>query len=746
MPIQVIKSNGTRENLDHNKITKSLEWAIGDLTGVSQSEIEVQSQLHFFDGIKTSYITDVLIKTCDDMADLRTPNYDIVARNLKLQKLYKRVFGSINPPNLKEFLSARILDGQYSANLNPCVSVSNGGYYSEALEQAIDHSRDFTFSSAGLDALINGYGVCDMETPQFMYMAIAIDIFKDYHINPTQHIIDMYEALSTFKITLPTPEMKSLRTSSTDYASCILMRMGDSLDSWKAASNALVSHTAASAGCGIDIADNSSIGDRVKLGKIKHSGKLPICKSVDTDILKTSQNGRRGSATAFINFFDPEIESIFALKSPRMPVEDRINDLSYGIKMNQLAYDRAKSGGVISLFSIREAPDLLDLFYSDDIAAFTKRYEELEQAELYSSQIDAQDYWTRLVAIESAETSSYYIINIDETNSNTPYTEPITQSNICVEIMQPTKPLSLTSPNSPDIGVCVLTNLNQGLIPIEDLPHYTNLAVRAQSHIMHRQVHPTPQANVFVEHYRDIGIGLSNHAYWLAKQGLRYGQSAALEAHNEWMEHFSFGLYSASLALAKELGAAPGFEYHNRLLPVNRYKKTVDDLCSGFIPSPGSTCDWMYLNAEIKVHGLYNCGLSAVPPSESSSVPSNQTSSLEPIRNLLTIKDKSGTNYKQFAPEAIPLADKYDYAYDRDITPDFLKHVAVTQKWVDKGISANSFYNPELHNGKVPAKQIISDLFLAKYYGVKSRYYQNTKLPDEQELQVSKCEGGSCEV
>ena len=735
--INVVKADGTTESLDTSKGSASLEWAIGDLPGVSLSEIEIQSNLHFFDGIKTSYITDIFIKTCDDMASLRTPNYDIVARNLKLQKLYKRVFGSTTPPNLFNFLSERAADGHYSKEL---LHLSNAAY--SQLEQAIDHSRDFTFSSAGLDALINGYGVCDMETPQFMYMAIAIDIFRDYHVDPTQHIIDMYEALSTFKITLPSPEMRALRTSSTDYASCIILRRGDSIDSWDAVDSALLKHTVASAGVGIDGADVASIGDLVKKGSIKHSGKLPIMKSTDSTIQKASQNGRRGSATEYVNFFDPEIESIFALKSPRMPVEDRINDLSYGVKLNQLAYDRAKEGGVISLFSTRVAPDLLDLFYSDNNLAFKQRYEELERLELYSSQIDAQDFWTRLVAVESTETSSYYPMNIDEMNANTPHTKPITTANICIEYMAPIEPLTTTEPDAPNIGVCVLTNLNQGLIPIEDLPHYTNLAVRAQSHIMHRQNHPTPQANAFVKYYRDIGIGLSNHAYWLAKQGLRYGQPAALEAHNEWMEHFSFGLYSASLALAKELEPAPGFEYHGKTLPMFRFKKTTSELCTSALHL---ALDWLKLDEEIQQHGLYNCGLSMVPPSETSAGPSNQTTSLEPIKSLLTIKDKSGTNYNQFAPEAIQLADKYDFAYDRDITTDFFKHAAVTQKWVDKGISANAMYNPELHNGKVPAKLIISDLFLAKYYGMKGRYYAVTKLPDEQEL-VSQCTGGGCSV
>ena len=606
--INVVKNDGRTEPFDLKKGTASLQWAVGDLTGVSISDIEIQSKLHIFDGISTSYITDIYIKTCDDMASLRTPNYDIVARNLKLQRLYKKVFSSTKPPSLRRFLHERVNCAHYSVELSPR-RLENSGIHFELLEKAIDHSRDFTFSSAGLDALVNGYGVCKMETPQFMYMAIAIDTFRDYHTTPTKYIIDYYNALSTFKITLPTPEMKALRTDSTNYASCIVMRMGDSLDSWKAVSNAIVDHTAADAGCGTDIADVSSLGDIVKNGKIVHSGKLPILKSIDTDIGKTSQNGRRGAATAYVNFFDPEIETIFALKSPRMPVEDRINDLSYGIKVNQLAYDRATQGGVLSLFSVRTAPKLLELFYSDDVKAFTEYYEELEAQGLYSAQIDARDFWERSVAQESAETSAYYIMNIDEMNSNTPHTKPITMANICIEYMTAIEPLSMDKPDAPDIGVCVLGNVNQGTVNIEELPHVTDLLVRAQSHIMQRQVHPTPQANAYVKATRDIGIGLSNHAFWLANQEFHYGQPEALEKHNEWMEHFSFGLYSASLQLAKELGKAPAFEYHDKVLPIFRYNRHVDELCTTDLK-----CNWAGLDIAVHKYGLYNCGLSMIPP------------------------------------------------------------------------------------------------------------------------------------
>ena len=734
--INVIKHDGTTEPLIIEKATRSLEWAIGTLSGVSLSEIEVQSKLHFFEGIKTSYITDIFIKTCDDLADLRHPNYDAVARNLKLQKLYKHVFKSITPPSLLDFLTTRVNAGHYSVNV---LNQPEVDYF--ALQQAIDHSRDFNFTSSGLDALVNGYGVCKYETPQFIFMAIAIDIFRDYHVDRTQYIIDFYNALSNFDITLPSPEMKALRTDSTDYASCIILRKGDSINSWKAASNAIIDHTCASAGVGVDIADIASLGDKVKKGKIIHSGKLKVLKSIDTDIGKASQNGRRGSATAFVSFFDPEIESIFALKSPRMPVEDRINDLSYGIKLNQLFYDRVKSNGVISLFSTRVAPKLLELFYGTDMDAFIAYYEQCETDGLFTSQIPAQDYVTRLIAVESSETSAYYILNIDEANANSHITRPITQSNICMEYLSATLPLDINFPNRPDIGVCVLGNANQGTVGISRLAHITNLLVRAQSHIMLRQVHPTGQANAYVAMYRDIGIGLSNHAFWLANNGFRYGQPQALAAHNEWMEHFSFGCHTASMELAKELGAAPGFEYHDKLLPINRYKRTVDELVD-----PALHCDWALLDSLIQQFGMFNVGLMMVPPAETSAGPSNQTTSLEPIRNLLTIKDKSGVNYKQFAPDCIRLADKYDFAYDRDINADFMKHVAVTQKWIDKSISANTFYNPEWNNGKVLASSIISDLFLAKYYGVKTRYYQNTKLPDEVDTTQSSCAGGGCSV
>ena len=385
---------------------------------------------------------------------------------------------------------------------------------------------------------------------------------------------------------------------------------------------------------------------------------------------------RRGSATAFVNFYDPEIEEILSLKSPRTAIEKRIADLSYGIKLNQLVYDRARDGKPISLFSVRKATELNKLFYGKDINKFIEEYERLESLNLYTSQIDARDF-LKMFAMERTETSSYYVVNIDEMNTNTSYLDEISQSNICVEFMTPTLALSSSEKDHPAIGICVLGNINMSEVSIDELPAVTKFMVETQTMLALRQNHPTSQANAFVKGYRDIGIGISNQANWVAKLGYKYGEPEVLNILDEWMEHFAYGLISASNELVDTFGVAPLFHKTNwkTTMPVDRYNKNVDSICNR-----KPSLNWDELRDRVEKKGMANCGLSMIPPSESSSIGSNQTSSIEPIKELLTIKDRQGMLLKQYAPDAIKLSDKYDFAYDRDLNKDFIKHVAICQK------------------------------------------------------------------
>lgn len=743
--VNVQKRDGTIVPLDIAKISKAIEWASKDLKGVSPTDIEVSANLHFYDKMPTSEIHNILIKTTKDMISLRTPNYDKVASHLLMHRLYKEAFNSTKRVSLIDaFKSIQEYNEDVLSNFTDDEL--------NELDAYIKDERDFNFSLAGLEQLVDKYLIVDYEgkakeNPQLMFMAISMDIFQNRGKDKLSFVKRMYNALSKFDISLPTPMMKALRTKSNDYASCITIKIGDSIDSWTIGKEAIVKHTVASAGIGVDISGVASIGDMVKDGKILHGGKIPLAKAIDADIQMSTQNGRRGQAVLYVNFFDPEIVTIMSLKSPRTETAKRINDLKYAIKLNQVWYQRVKNGEDIALFSTRKYPKLQELFESKDIEGFTKLYNQLEEEGKAESYINAREY-ASLFVVERTENGVYYPFNIDEANSNTCYLENVTQSNICMEFISPNKPISRNHLDRPDVGVCILSNINQGTVGLDRLHKITELLVYALNEIKDRQKHPTSQANAYVKEYASLGIGFANHAYFNAKNGTRYGTKKALKNHDEWMEHFQYGLLTASCEYAKEKGViASKFEktsYKDGVLPIDRYKKTVDELVDRDL-----SCDWDKLREDIKKYGLYNCTVSMIPPSETSSVIGSMTSSLEPIKDLITIKSTKGVSLIQLAPEALKLADKYDYAFDRkNMTEDFIKHLAVTQKWVCMGISGNTFYNSELYQDKkIPEKQILKDMFLAKYYGMKTLYYGNVFVEDEEESkQQENCSGGGCEV
>jgi len=742
--VNVLKRDGTLVPLDINKISKALEWASKDLRGVSITDIEVNANLNFYDGMPTSEIHDILIKTTKDMISLKQPNYNKVASHLMIHKIYKEAFQSTKRVSLREIFNK-------TEEYNNEILNNYTNEEIEELDNYIKDNRDFNFSLAGIEQLVDKYLIVDengkaKESPQLLFMAIAMDIFQNRGSDKLVYVKRMYNALSLFDISLPTPMMKALRTKSTDYASCITIKIGDSIDSWTIGKEALVKHTVASAGIGVDISDVASIGDKVKGGKITHGGKIPLLKAIDADIQMSTQNGRRGQAVAYVNFFDPEIVTILSLKSPRTETAKRINDLKYAIKMNSVWYERVKEGKDIALFSTRKYPELQRLFESKDIKGFTKLYNKLDEEGKADGYINAREY-ASLFVVERTENGVYYIFNIDEANSNTCYIENVTQSNICMEFISPNKAISSEHLDRPDVGVCILSNINQGTVSIDKLSKMTELLVFALNEIKDRQNHPTPQANAYVRDYASLGIGFANSAYFLAKNEVRYGSKKALKLHDEWMEHFQYGLLSASCKYAKEKGTkAPKFEltnYTDGVLPIDRYNKNVDELVQREL-----SCDWEALRKDIKEYGLYNCTVSMIPPSETSSVIGSMTSSLEPIKDLITIKSTKGVSLIQLAPEAIRLADKYDYAFDRkNMTEDFIKHLAVTQKWVCMGISGNTFYNSELYaDKKIPEKQILKDLFLAKHFGLKTLYYSNVYVEDEEDNRNENCSGGGCEV
>ena len=731
--MSVIKRDGSSEPLSLDKIRKSLSWAADGLN-VNPLDVESNSRLHIYDGIQTDFIHDVMVKTAYDMSTEQYPDYDRMAARLLMQKQYKYVFQSTKPIHLSEYLD------KFSKYYAVCITkLGDNSYFDEDdldyLNSQIDYTRDLDFSYIGLKTFMTSYFIHDKEIPQLIFMLIAMDAYRDRSLSD---IAQLYHDLSTFKISLPSPEMRALRTNSNHYSSCCTIRSGDSIDSWCEADSAVIKHTVDSNGIGLDIADIASIGDKVKNNTINHGGKVPIAHSFERLIGKSVQNKRRGSGTANINFFDPEIISLLGLRSYRTAADKRTTSLSYTIKVNQLIYDRAKSGGDITLFSTRDSSQLLLMFYSKDYPKFLYFYENLESKFPNNERISARYLLEQILTI-SQETSAYYLLNIDEVNERSTYDNPISQGNICNEFVTPTLPLDSSKPNEPAIGICTLAGINQANVGLEDLERICMQAVRLQNTVSSRQLHPTPQANAFVHHYADIGVGITNHAYWLAKQNLKYGTSEALSLFNEWMESFQYYLISASMNLAKsgEFNVPNGFEstYFSRGLMPTDFNNRQTKL------------DWTFLREQVLEYGMVNCGLSMQFPAETSSIIGGGTSGAEPIRNLITVKDSKDGFIKQFAPESATIGHQYTFAFEEpDMNTKLINHYAVMQDWMDKAISANLYYNPEHTNGKVLMSKLIEDVYLAKKLKLKGFYYRNTKTASATDTTTQACVGGGCNL
>jgi len=732
----VTKSDGRIEPLAINKISKAITWACAGTTA-KPTDIESLLGIHFYDGIPTSEIDQIVLQVLKDNITTRTLDYDKVYAKLYSLSVRKRVLGeshSSNFPSLASFIETMVDAGHYDKSLLDSVVDYN------VLEQTIDHDRDFTFSGAGIEYLTGKYTIrhnkTPVETPQFLFMAIAITLFP----HNTQRVVDMYEALSTFMISLPSPAMQALRTGSMDIASCIKIPVGDSLESWNEAARAAVLHTAASAGVGVDISAVASLGDIVKNGKINHAGKVPLLKKLEADINAAVQNGRRGSGLGLLNFYDPEVMTILGIASPRTEVNKRIVNLSYTVKCNSVIYERAQAGQTISLFSVRVATELDELFNSTRVDEFKAKYEEYEAMYPDAPKVEARALLEAILESRT-EISKHYILNIDTVNQNTPFKEPIRQSQICNEICLPTVPVSEHRRDKPDIAVCILTNLNMGQVPLEQIPFYTKLVVNMLNDNVLKQNHPTSQANEFVKQYMALGIGVSNTAYYLAKNGVRYGSAKALELVDQYMEHFNFYLYKASMEYARDNNSVPVKFSETKMadgwLPIDNISRTSD------LVNRKLDCDWEGLRADIRTHKMANTCLSAIPPSETSAVVGGQSNAIYPIKDLITIKSTATSVTKMIAPEAYALADKYDFAYTPGTNRNYLKTAAIMQKWIDQSISLDVFYDPSHNDEKLSMKQMISDLFFAYNHGTKGFYYQNIFMKDEEQAKLS-CSG--CEV
>ena len=726
--IKVTKRSGHIEPLDLDKMHLMVEEATVGLAGVSASQVEMTSGIQFYDGITTQEIQEILIKSASDLIDLEHPNYQFVAARLLLFALRKQLYGKMKElPQLEQHIYSCVNKDVYDADIY-------SKYSKEEIEKAnsfIDHDRDFLFTYAGLRQVVDKYLVQDRsgggvyETPQFMYMMIALTIFSDYpKETKLNYVKKYYDAISKHKINIPTPIMAGVRTPLRQFASCVLVDVDDSLDSIFSSDMAIGRYVAQRAGIGINAGRIRGINSKIRGGEVQHTGVIPFLKKFESTVRCCTQNGiRGGSATVHLPIWHQEIEDIIVLKNNKGTEDNRVRKLDYSIQISKLFYERFIQGGDISLFSPHDVPNLYGAFGTDRFDDLYVSYESDESVPRKT--ISAQKLFLDILK-ERAETGRLYIMNIDHCNSHSSFKDKVEMSNLCQEITLPTYPISHIDDHLGEIALCILSAINVGKVRSDDeLEELCDLSVRALDELIDYQEYPVKAAEIATKARRSLGIGFIGLAHYLAKLGFDYGSQEAWDAVHGLAESFQYYLLKASNKLAQEKGHCEYFgrtKYADGILPIDTYKKDVDEISSQELVH-----DWEDLRASISTHGLRHSTLSAQMPSESSSVVSNATNGIEPPRDYLSIKKSKKGPLKQIVPQYNTLKNNYTLLWEMPDNKGYINVVSVMQKFFDQAISGNWSYNPENYpDNEVPVSEMAKDLLTTYKYGWKTSYYQNT--------------------
>jgi len=728
--IKVVKRDGGVEPLNLDKIHHVVEDACEGLgSGVSASQVEMNSGLQFYDGIKTSDIQEILIRSASDLIDLEHYNYQFVAARLLLFTLYKQVHGPRwmdNHPHISKHVEACVKKGVYDHEI---VTKYTAQEWDE-INSWIDHDRDMIFTYAGLRQVTDKYLVQDRsvnrvyETPQYMYIMIAVTLFQNYnHDIRLNYVRQYYDAISKHKINIPTPIMAGVRTPIRQFASCVLVDSDDTLDSIFSSDMAIGKYVAQRAGIGINAGRIRGINSRIRGGEVQHTGVVPFLKKFESTVRCCTQNGiRGGSATVHFPIWHQEISDILVLKNNKGTEDNRVRKLDYSIQISKLFYERFITNEEISLFSPHDVPGLYDSFGTDAFDDLYVKYESDES--IPRTTIGGQELILDLLK-ERAETGRIYIMNIDHCNEHSSFKDKVTMSNLCQEITLPTTPIQHID-GSGEIALCILSAVNVGkLRNVEELEELCDLAVRGLEELIDYQSYPVDAAEQSTINRRSLGVGYIGLAHYLAKNGVKYEDPEAWKLVHELTEAFQYYLLKASNTIAKDKGACGYFDrtkYADGILPIDTYKKDVDDLVPNKL-----NYDWEALRESILEHGLRHSTLSAQMPSESSSVVSNATNGIEPPRDYLSVKKSKKGPLKQIVPQYATLKNNYTLLWDMPSNEGYINVVAVMQKFFDQAISGNWSYNPEhFENSEVPTSVMAQDLLTTYKYGWKTSYYQNT--------------------
>ena len=736
--ITVVKRNGERVPLDISKIQRQVAYDCKGIDGVSPSMIEIKAQIELHDGMTTETIDELLLKAMVDLIDeeenpeINNVNYQYVAGRQKVSMLRKEVYGTYTPPPLYDIVKRNVEVGMYTPELLEWYSKEEW----DIIDLFIDHDKDEGYTYAAIAQLAEKYLVQNRatgqiyETPQVRYAIAAATAFhsepKDKRL---KYVKEYYECASDGHFTLATPVLAGLGTPTKQFSSCVLISSDDTLDSIFAAGEMMAKYASKRAGIGLEIGRIRPVGAPIRNGEIKHTGMIPFLKKWFADLRSCSQGGiRNASCTVTFPVWHAQFEDLIVLKNNQGTEEVRVRQMDYSVVVNKMFWNRYRKGENITLFDPHEVPDLYEAYYRDS-KEFEKLYTQYEKHPTIKKKVvSAENIFKNGILKERTDTGRIYLVNIDNVINQGPFdttTDPIYQSNLCQEILLPTRPFQRIEDPTGRIALCTLGSINWGAFRNpQDMRKACRILVRSLSNLLNYQDFLSVQSKLANTDFEPLGVGITNLAYWHARKGFKYGTPEALAEVKRWMEHQAYFLTETSVELAAERGACGRSQYTYYGKGVFPWERRADGANELTDFTPSANLDWEGLRSDLKKYGIRNATLTAVAPVESSSVVLNSTNGIEMPMEMISVKESKAGSFVQVVPEYRRLKNKYQLMWDQQDCVDYLKTAAVLAVYIDQSLSTNTFYNPaHFEGGKVPGTLVAKNLMLAYKWGLKTVYY-----------------------
>jgi ribonucleoside-diphosphate reductase alpha chain len=736
MTITVVKRNGEKVPLDISKIQRQVAHACNGIDGVSPSMVEIKAQIELHDGMSTKTIDELLLKAMVDLIDetenpeINNVNYQYVAGRQRVSMLRKEVYGTYEPPKLFSIIKKNIELGMYTPELL--------NWYTEAewdtIDVIIDHSKDEEYTFAAIAQLAEKYLVQNratntiFETPQVRYAIAAATAF---HNEPKETrlkwVKEYYECASAGHFTLATPVLAGLGTTTKQFSSCVLISADDTLDSIFASGEMMAKYASKRAGIGLEIGRIRPLGAPIRNGEIKHTGMIPFLKKWFADLRSCSQGGiRNASCTVTFPIWHYQFEDLIVLKNNQGTEETRVRQMDYSVVVSKMFWNRYKNKQNITLFDPHEVADLYEAYYrnSEEFERLYLNYEK--HPTIKKKVVSADEIFKNGILKERTDTGRIYLVNVDNVINQGPFDtqlDPIYQSNLCQEILLPTRPFQRIEDPEGRIALCTLGSINWGAFRNpQEMRKACRVLVRSLSNLLQYQDFLSVQSKLANTDFEPLGVGITNLAYWHARKSFKYGTTEALAEVKRWMEHQAYYLTEMSVELAQERGPCGRSQhtfYGKGIFPWERRNPGVDEL-TDFTP----TLEWEGLRIKMLQYGIRNATLMAVAPVESSSVVLNSTNGIEMPMELISVKESKAGSFVQVVPEYRRLKNRYQLMWDQKDCVDYLKTSAVLAAYIDQSLSTNTFYNPaHFTGGKVPGTVIAKNLMLAYKWGLKTIYY-----------------------